>query len=166
MTNFDFLFPDSGMLEEKLSDIFRILYFNMNSIMPTGNSYDGDYDAWRTYAVPAMQEKNRNVIFFYADGMFVGYFQYSLNVEASSLFMEDIQIQPEYQKSGLFSAFYSWLVRQLPDNIQTVEAYAGKANAKSQAILEHLGMHRVGENHSGRSYHYKGNYAFLLQKYR
>ena len=165
MTNFDFISPDTGMLEEKLPDMFHILYSNMNTIMPTGNSFDEDFSVWMTYAVPTMQEKNRKVIFLYADDMLVGYFQYSLNAESCSLFMEEMQIRTEYQGSGLFSAFYSWLVRQLPDGIQTVEAHAGKTNYKSQAVLEHLGLQKVGENHSGKSYHYKGDYAFLLQKY-
>ena len=165
MINFDFIFPNAGILEEKLPDIFRILYSNMNTIMPTGNSFDEDFSVWMTYAVPAMQEKSRKVVFFYADGKLVGYFQYSLNMESGSLFMEDLQIQAQYQGSGLFSAFYSWLVRQLPDGIQTVEAQTGKTNHKSQAVLEHLGLHKVGENRTGKSYHYKGEYAFLLQKY-
>ena len=165
MKNFNFIFSDSCMLEDKLPDMFRILYSNMNTIMPTGNSFDEDFSVWMTYAVPTMQEKNRKVIFLYADDMLVGYFQYSLNAESGSLFMEEMQIRTEYQGSGLFSAFYSWLVRQLPDSIQTVEAYAGKINYKSQAVLEHLGLRKVGENRTGKSYHYKGDYAFLLQKY-
>jgi RimJ/RimL family protein N-acetyltransferase len=165
MINFDFIFPDAGMLEEKLPDMFHILYSNMNIIMPTGNSYDEDFAAWMTYAVPTMQEKGRKVVLFYADGKLVGYFQYSLNMESGSLFMEEMQIRTEYQGSGLFSAFYSWLVRQLPDGIQTVEAHAGKTNYKSQAVSEHLGLRKVGENRTGKSYHYKGDYAFLLQKY-
>lgn len=165
MKNFNFIFSDSGMLEEKLPDMFRILYSNMNTIMPTGNSFDEDFSVWMTYAVPTMQEKNRKVIFLYADDMLVGYFQYSLNAESCSLFMEDMQIQAEYQESGLFSVFFSWLVRHLPENIQTVEAHSGKVNYKSQAILEHLGLQRIGENKTGNSFHYKGNYSFLFDKY-
>lgn len=165
MTNFDFIFADEESLKENLSDIFHILYSNMNTIMPTGNSFDEDLSVWMTYVVPAMQEKSRKVIFFYADGKLAGYFQYSLNKESGSLFMEDMQIRTEYQGSGLFSAFYSWLVKHLPDSIQTVEAHAGKMNYKSQAILEHLGLQCVGENKTGNSFHYKGKYLFLFDKY-
>lgn len=165
MKNFNFIFSDSGMLEEMLPDMFRILYSNMNTMMPTGNSFDEDFSVWMTYAVPAMLEKNRNVIFFYEDDKLIGYFQYSLNTEDRSLFMEEMQIQAEYQGSGLFSVFFSWLVKHLPESIQTVEAHAGKANYKSQAILEHLGLQRIGENKTGNSFHYKGNYSFLFDKY-
>ena len=145
--------------------MFRILYDNMSAIMPTGNSYDEDFAAWMTYAAPAIQEKKRKVVFFYADGELAGYFQYSLNPESDSLFMEDMQIRTVYQGSGLFSAFYKWLVRQLPDSIQTVEAHSGKPNHKSQAVLEHLGLRKIGENLTGNSYHYKGEYSLLLGKY-
>ena len=85
--------------------------------------------------------------------------------EIAAEVMEEMQIQPEYQESGLFSVFFSWLVRHLPENIQTVEAHSGKANYKSQAILEHLGLQRIGENKAGNSFHYKGNYSFLFDKY-
>lgn len=165
MKSVDFLIVERDRLEKNIPAMFQILYANMHTIMPIGNSYDEDFSMWKTYAVPAMQEKNRKVVLFYADGNLAGYFQYSLNLESGSLFMEELQIQAKYQGSGLFSAFYKWLVRQLPESIQTVEAHSGKTNYKSQAILEHLGLHKVGENRTGNSYHYQGAYASLLEKY-
>lgn len=165
MICFDFIFADPDSIDANLSSMFHILYSNMNRIMPTGNSFDEDYSWWMTYRVPQMQEHNRKVVLFYADGDLIGFCHYSLNPESGSIFMEEMQIQANYQGSGVFSAFYSWLVRQLPDNIQTVEAHTGKTNYKAQAVLEHLGLFRVGENCSGKSYHYKGAYATLLEKY-
>ena len=158
---YDFVIVD----ELNFPAMFRILYANMSAIMPTGNSYDEDFAMWKTYAVPAIQEKNRKVVYFYAEGNLAGYFQYSLNQESDSLFMEDMQIQREHQGKGLFSVFYKWFVRQLPNGIQAVEAHAGKTNNKSQAVLEHLGLHKVGENCTGKSYHYRGDYSSILGKY-
>ena len=113
----------------------------------------------------AMQEKHRKIVLIYADDNLAGYFQYSLPPDSDSLYMEDMQIQSKYQGSGVFSAFYSWLVKLLPDSIQTVEAHAGKTNYKSQAILEHLGLKCVGENKTGNSFHYKGYYSFVRDKF-
>ena len=165
MTNLEFKLADAQCVNDNLPDMFSILYSNMNAIMPTGHSYEEDFAVWRNYAVPAMQQENHKVVFFYADGDLIGYFQYRLITESSTLFMEEMQIRAEFQGSGVFSAFYSWLVRQLPAGIQTVEALAGKPNQKSQAVLELLGLQNVGENHTGKSFHYKGEYARLLERY-
>ena len=44
-----------------------------------------------------------------------------------------------------------------------MEAYAHKKklNYKSQGILEHLGLQRIGENGNGSSFHYRGLYRDL-----
>ncbi len=70
-----------------------------------------------------------------------------------------------YHGTGLFSEFYKWLVRQLPEDILYVEAYAHKNNIKSQGILNYLGLTVSGENNNGNSFYYKGRYADLLSKY-
>jgi RimJ/RimL family protein N-acetyltransferase len=46
-----------------------------------------------------------------------------------------------------------------------VEAYADKRNQKSLAVLAHLGLTVMGENKNGISYHLRGSYAELKQKY-
>ena len=79
--------------------------------------------------------------------------------------MEEIQIKKEFQKNGLFSTFYKWLVRQLPKDILNVEAYANKMNHKSQSVLKHLGLIEMGENKNGNSFYYKGKYIDLLNRY-
>ena len=79
--------------------------------------------------------------------------------------MEEIQIIKAYQGTGLFSAFYKWLMKQLPQDVLYVEAYAHKQNHKSQMILEHLGLVRSGENKNGNCFYYKGNYGALRDKY-
>ena len=79
--------------------------------------------------------------------------------------MEEIQIKSKYHGSGIFRSFYSCLISQLPKDIRYVEAYSHKNNVKSQRILEHLGLTQCGENKNGNSYHYKGDYAVLSEKY-
>lgn len=79
--------------------------------------------------------------------------------------MEEIQIEKAFQGTGLFSEFYKWLLKQLPNDIENVEAYANKKNIKSQSILEYLGLVELGENKNGNSFYYKGKYVDLLNKY-
>lgn len=165
MILYKFLYLDKANKEKLLPDLFRILYSNMSLIAPTGNSYDADYEIWCSNIIPAIQKEQRQIVLMYVDDNLVGYFQYYINVETNSLMMEEIQIIKMYQGAGLFSELYKWLVRQLPEDILYVEAYAHKNNIKSQSILKHLGLVQSGENNNGNSFYYKGIYADLLSKY-
>ena len=146
-----------------LPDLFQILHSNMSVIAPTNLSYDEDFKIWISNIYPSLQDDFRRTVLINVDGMLIGYFRYSLNL--SSLLMEDIQIISEYQGSGVFSLLYKWLVKELPQSIETVEAYANMQNSKSIGVLEHLGLCYVGVNKTGKSFHYKGDYSSLLKKY-
>lgn len=161
--NYSFAYADKNRLETILPELFQLLSDNMSLIAPTGNSYDDDYKIWFSNVCPAMQQPQRQIILMYCDKHIVGYFQYYVN---SGIFMmEEIQIEKSFHGKGIFSAFYSWLVQQLPCGIEIVEAYAHKKNVKSQGILEHLGLKQIGESKNGNSYHYRGEYSDLRNKY-
>lgn len=158
-----FLLVDKQGLGEILPDLFKILHSNMTLIAPTNNSYEDDMKIWMTMIVPAMESESRQIVRMYVDDELAGFFQY--DIKADSLMMEQIQIKEEFRGTGLFSEFYRWLVKQLPKDIKNVEAYAHKNNFKSQSVLEHLGLVKMGENKNGISFYYKGKYADLLKRY-
>ena len=162
---FEFRFADKLQIEQLLPGLFRILHSNMSIIAPTDNSYDEDYRIWSSYMIPAIKKVQRQIVLMYVEGKLVGYFQYYINLDTNSLMMEEIQIGKEFQGIGIFSAFYKWLVKQLPKNVKCVEAYANKKNLKSQGILKHLGLVELGENKNGNSFYYKGKYVDLINKY-
>ncbi len=162
---FEFKFADKLQIEQLLPDLFQILHSNMSIIAPTDNSYDEDYEIWRLYLIPAMQKEQRQIVLMFAESKLVGYFQYYINVDINSLMMEEIQIAKEFQGTGIFSALYKWLIEQLPKDVESVEAYANKKNLKSQSILKHFGLVESGENKNGNSFHFKGAYVNLLNKY-
>ncbi|MBE6687134.1 MAG: hypothetical protein E7591_07890 [Ruminococcaceae bacterium] len=160
-----FVLVDKRETDVFLSELFKILHSNMSMIAPTNNSYDTDFKTWSSNIIPAMQKQNRQIVLMYVNDTLVGYFQYYINTDTNSLAMEEIQIDKAFQGTGLFSEFYRWLVKQIPDNIENVEAYANKRNFKSQDILVCLGLDKLGENKNGNSFYYKGRYADLLNKY-
>ena len=162
--NCQFEYADKNKLETILPKLFELLSSNMSIIAPTGNSYDEDYRIWLSNIESAMQKPQRQIILMLCDNDIVGYFQYYIN--SRTFMMEEIQIEKSYQGTGIFSAFYSWLVYQLPNDIECVEAYAHKKNIKSQGILEHLGLKQLGESKNGNSYHYIGEYINLKNKYK
>ena len=144
-------------------DLFDLLYSNMSEIAPSGYCYEEDRAVWMEAVVPAMEKPNRQVVLIYADGLTAGYFQYYTTTD--SLMMEEFQLKPVYQGSGAFGALFGWLLPRLSEDLQIVEAYAHKQNLRSQAILEHLGLRRMGENKSGNSWYFKGCYAVLKSRY-
>ena len=160
---FTFAYLNKQQLARFLPELFAVLADNMSKIAPTGNSYEEDYRIWSQYAVPEMEKDTRKIVIMRAGDLFAGYFQYSIHDD--SLLMEEIQIKKEFHGSGIFTAFYTWLVGELPKDLVFVEAYTSKTNTKTQGILEHLGLVPVGENKNGRSYFYKGEYRKLLAKY-
>ena len=160
-----FLFLDKQKLNEYLPDLFEILYSNMTFIAPTGNSYNEDFALWKPCIVSEMQKDERQIVLLYVDGLLAGYFRYYIDTDTATFIMEDIQINEAFRESGLFSAFYRWLIKQLPESLIYVEANANKENLKSQGILKHLGLKVIGENKNGKSFCFRGQYLDLVRKY-
>lgn len=160
---FSFQFADKGSFSRIAPDLFDLLYANMNEIAPSGYCYEEDREVWLEAVVPAMEKENRQVVLIFADGAAAGYFQYYTTAE--TLMMEEFQLKRPYQGSGAFRALFSWLLPRLPDGLCFAEAYAHKLNLRSRAILEHLGLQCTGENKNGNSWHFKGAYGVLRDRY-
>jgi len=164
---FEFYCLKKELFDKYANDLFSILFENMNQIAPTGNSYKEDYQFWFQYMKEELAKMNQYLIVVCQAELseIVGYFQYS--VHGNILLMEEIQIKKEYQgKYNIFKRIYAFVFDNLKENIDYVEAYANKKNAKSIGILGKLGLSTVGENKRGTSYHFRGTYADLLNWYR
>ena len=146
-------------------DIFYILDKNMSGIVPTGNEYEEDYKLWVEAVGSGLKKASRQVILIYFNNRLIGFFQYYTN---DTLFMmEEVQILPAYQgkEYNIFRKLFGFIFTALPIGLKIVEAYANKQNPKSQAILLHLGLHIIGENRNGNSYHFQGNFCNLTKWY-
>lgn len=153
---YSFTFPAPQDLDTVLPQAFSILHKNMSLLAPTGCPYEEDLALWLDYIRPALAEGRCRLVLMYCGQELAGYFQYS--TENAIFMMDEIELRPEYQGSGIFREMYRWLEDKLPVGLSLVEAYSNKANAKSQGILEHLGLERAGENRSGSSYLYRGGF--------
>lgn len=150
-----FEFMDKNRADELLPQLFELLYENMNEIDPSGLGPEELFSGWIEAVGPAVQKSARQIVLIEDGDELIGYFQYYIN--PSTFMMEEIQFKRAYWGSGLFRELYSFLydtVRSFPEN---VEAYSLKNNCKSQRILEHLGLERIGENENGSCYHYRGS---------
>ncbi len=141
--------------------LFDILHRNMSIIAPTGESYDDDKKMWISVVTQALDNPNRNIIVINHNDNIIGFFMYS--VSGDLLKMEEIQFKPEYHGKGVFRALFNYLFTIVPKEVEYVEAFANKKNTKSQGILEHLQLEKVGENKNGNSYRYYGNYSDMKE---
>ena len=165
MTGISFRYLPKPPTPDVLDEIFTILAANMRVIAPTGLTYEEDRAQWLSCVPPALEKEARQIILIYDRDELIGFFQYYVTADHSTFIMEELQFKPAYRGSGLFGDLYRHLLPRLPADIQAVEAYADKRNKKSLAVLAHLGLTVIGENKNGISYHLRGSYAELKQKY-
>ena len=143
--------------------LFAIMHANMSKIAPTGNSYEEDLSFWLSCVSPELEKEPRRILLLYDGEEIAGFFQYFVN---NGLFMmEEIQFCDAYKGSGAFRELFAYLTSVIPENTELVEAYANKSNHKSIEILKHLGLEIIGENKTGKSYHFRGRYENILRKY-
>mgnify|MGYP002519291598 CR=1 FL=1 len=165
MTGISFRYLQKPPTPDVLDEIFDILAANMRVIAPTGLSYEEDKAQWLSCVPPALTKEARQILLIYDRDELIGFFQYYVTADHSTFMMEEIQFKEAYHGSGLFGDLYRYLLPRLPADIQAVEAYADKRNAKSLSVLGHLGLTVIGENKNGISYHLHGNFARLKEKY-
>lgn len=155
-----FQFLDKAKKEEVLPLLFSMLYGNMNPLAPSGDGYAADYALWHSQVSPALEKPPRQVVLLRREGALVGYFQYACTEEV--FVMEEFQLLPAVQHTGLFGALYRWLLPQLPP-ARRVEAWCLPVNVHAQAVLGHLGLRPTAEG--GRYLHYVGEMAGMKKLY-
>lgn len=144
-------------------ELFNILADNMSVIAPTGNTPEEDYACWLDGVGNGLKRDERQIVLIKDNGSVIGFFQYYTN--ADTFMMEEIQIKPEYQGRGVVRELYGFVLSSIRTKLCFVEAYANISNSKSIAILEKMGLKKIGMNKSGSCYHFKGNYSALLKWY-
>ena len=140
-----------------LPTLFTIFQNNLGDIDPWEES------RWCTVICGALEDPRRFMMVVQEDNEIVGFFMYACNGE--NFLMEEIQLIPRVQGTGVFRAIYAEVLPRLPDTVVRVEAYAHKNNLRSQGILSHLGLSVIGEDRDGEVYHYRGDFHEFLQKF-
>ena len=143
--------------------IFDILADNMTVIAPTGNSREEDFNLWSDAVSDGLQKEERRIILIKDNENLIGFFQYYTNTD--TFMMEEIQFKSKYHGTGVFRELYSFILKNIRNDLEFVEAYASINNQKSIAILEKFGLLNTGLNKNGRSYHFKGRFVDLIKWY-
>ena len=143
--------------------IFNILADNMTVIAPTGNSREEDFILWSDAVSDGLKKEERQMILIKDNANLIGFFQYYTN--ADTFMMEEIQFKSEYQGKGVLRELYGFVLNNIKNDLEFVEAYANVNNQKSIGILEKFGLLNIGLNKNGHSYHFKGNFVDLIKWY-
>lgn len=154
-----FIIMDKDRVDCCIEELFGIFYSNMSQITP-----EEDYSSWAQIIKRNLNNPTRNIVLMYDNDLLIGFFMHSItNNEIWN--MEEIQIKREFQgKNNIFRRLYGFLINLLPDGIKTVTACAHKLNAKSQGIIEHMGLRFMMED-KDTFYCYQGMYEDLLNWY-
>ena len=124
--------------EQWLPQLFDLLYENMSAIAPSGLSYEQEKAQWLGAVSPALDKAPRQIILCLAGGEPVGYVQYY--IREKMLMVEEVQLKREYHRTFLFYRLCRHLLSVIPDDLQTVEAFADRRNLHSIRLMEKLGM--------------------------
>ena len=133
-----FYYLNKAEKDDWLPQLFDLLYENMQSIAPSGLSYEQDKAQWLAAVSPALDKAPRQILMCFAGEKIVGFVQYY--VRDQLLMVEEIQLRKEYHRTLLFYRFCKYMLSVIPDALQTVEAYADKRNLNSIRLMEKLGM--------------------------
>ncbi len=154
---------DKSRKEAWLPGLFDLLYENMRSIAPTGFSYEMQKESWICEVSPALDKAPRQILMCLCDGKLIGYLQYY--TRGDLLVIEEMQVKKEFQRTTLFWYFCKQLLRILPGNITTVEAYADKRNTYSQMLMRKLNMQSVAPD-DAPFLHFRGTADDVFKRFR
>ena len=133
-----FCYLDKTEKEQWLPELFDLFYENMRSIAPLGLSYRQEKEQWLSEVSPALEKAPRQIILCLAGEQLVGYMQYY--IREGMLMVEELQLKPQYQGTLLFCGLCKHLLRVLPGDLKTIEAYAHLKNRRSIDLMKKLGM--------------------------
>lgn len=137
------LFLDKSQKDRVLPALFDLFYENMDPIAPFAHSYEEEKALWLGEVSPALDKAPRQILLCRDGDRIAGYVQFY--VREKLLMVEEVQLEKHYQRTTLFLRLCRFLAAALPEDLQTVEAFAHKENAPSIRLMERLGMVICGE---------------------
>ena len=147
--------------EKWLPRLFDLLYDNMQYITPSNLSYEQEKRQWLANVSPALDKPARQIKMCFADDELVGYIQYYTN--DGLLMIEEVQLKKEYHCTLTFYRICKSFIKELPADIEYVEAFADKRNVNSQKLMQKLGMKLVDIN--SEFVHLRGKASKIISRF-
>lgn len=158
------LFMDKAHKERWLPLMFDLLYDNMRSIAPSGLSRQQEQAQWLREVSPALDKPPRQVVLCLSGGVLCGFLQYYIRNDM--LMVEELQLRRSCQCSTLFASVLKFMLSVVPQNVNTVEAYADRRNVRSIALMRRVGMDLCGNDDASPYVHFSGELTTLRRLLR
>lgn len=146
-----------------LPRLFDLLYDNMQPIAPVDIPRQQAREAWMGEVGPALDKAPRQVILCLEGGELAGYLQYY--VRGTMLMVEELQLRQAHRQTTAFFGLCRYLLRALPADLETVEAYADKRNLASQHLMGRLGMTPCDNEAPAHLVHLRGDAAPIRARF-
>ncbi|MBR2381415.1 MAG: hypothetical protein IKA84_02850 [Clostridia bacterium] len=160
MYNFEYL--DKSKKHDILPLLFDIIYENLKEIAPSDLSYDEEKAEFINEVGIALEKEPRKMILCYCKGELAGFLMYY--TRENLLMVEEVQIIGKHQKTMAFYRLCSFLLSNLPENIETIEAFADIRNVPSIRLQKSLGMRKT-ESHDLQLYHFVGDAKKIRKRF-
>ena len=158
-----FVFLNKAEKEFWLPQLFALLYENMQPIAPSDMPCQLAKDAWMAEVGPALEKAPRQVILCLEAGKLAGYLQYY--ARGSMLMVEELQLAKAHRQTTAFLGLCRFLLRALPADLETVEAYADRRNLPSIRLMTRLGMTADSEDAPAHLVHLRGDAAPIRARF-
>ena len=159
----EFIFLNKAEKCKWLPRLFDLLYENMQPIAPMEMPREQAREAWMAEVGPALDKAPRQVILCLEGECLVGYLQYY--VRDTMLMVEELQLAKTCRQTTVFLGLCRYLLRALPADLETVEAYADKRNLGSQQLMGRLGMEICQDHTPAHLVHLRGDAAPIRARF-
>lgn len=161
-----FCFLDKSEFSNWAPALFRMMSDNMASIAPSGMPYDEEYRLWNEAVGEGLKAKARQIILVKESDSdhLIGFLQYYTNDTA--FVIEELQIAPDYQGTlNFLHKLYRFVLTNIPSDLEYIEAFSHKSNARSISLQKKLGMKIVGTAQNDTLYHFRGSFSDFVNWY-
>ena len=151
---YEFIYLDKSQKTEFLPILFDIIYENLNELGEGELSYEEEMQEFINEVGNALEKEARHLVLCYCKGELAGFLMYYTRDDL--LMLEEVQLKKQYQKTMAFYRLCAFLLTNLPENIEKIEAYADIRNVNSIKLQKSLGMRKT-ESHDAELYHFVGD---------
>lgn len=160
---YDFVYLDKSKKNDILPALFDIIYKNLNEIAQSDKSFEDEREEFINEVGLALEKEARKMILCYLEGELVGFLMYY--VRENMLMIEEVQLKEEHQKTMAFYRLCKFLMSNLPESIETVEAYADIRNVNSIKLQKNLGMRKT-DSEDLQMYHFVGDAQKIRNRFK
>lgn len=160
MYNFEYL--DKSKRQDILPLLFDMIYENLKDVAPSELTYDEEKAEFINEVAIALEKEPRRMILCYCAGELAGFLMYY--TRENLLMVEEVQIIAKHQKTMAFYRLCRFLLLNLPENIEIIEAFADIRNVPSIRLQKSLGMRKT-ESHDLQLYHFVGDAKKIRKRF-